>query len=366
MKINIVGGGIVGTLSAFLLSKSGHEVFIFDPDSPGSHASGFAFGEMSALEGSGVPNPLLDFTLSSFYAHQSLIPDIENTSGIPTNYQANHKLNLAFTDEQEHRLKKELEWQEKIVDFEASWVSGKQLFEVEPLLNRECLGATFIKNQSSVEPYKLSLSAATAAEKVGSIIINRKVVDLIFSGNECTGVKTEGAEHYADVTLLTMGPWSQLASEWIGMDVPIKPLKGQILRLEAPGININTSIFHLSNYVGLKPDGLIWAGTTEEDVGFDENPTASARDQIMLDLLTMVPSLDQAKLVHHTACLRPLCVDSMPIVDQVPGIGNLFISTGAGRKGILWSAAMSQGIVDMIEDNQSKIKGLEHLRLNRF
>ena len=71
------------------------------------------------------------------------------------------------------------------------------------------------------------------------------------------------------------------------MDVPIKPLKGQILRLEAPGININTSIFHLSNYVGLKPDGLIWAGTTEEDVGFDENPTASARDQIMLDLLTM-------------------------------------------------------------------------------
>ena len=72
MKINIVGGGIVGTLSAFLLSKFGHEVLIFDPDSPGSHASGFAFGEMSALEGSGIPDPLLEFTLSSFNAHKLL------------------------------------------------------------------------------------------------------------------------------------------------------------------------------------------------------------------------------------------------------------------------------------------------------
>ena len=93
MKINIVGGGIVGTLSAFLLSKSGHEVFIFDPDSPGSHASGFAFGEMSALEGSGIPDPLLGFTLSSFHAHKSLIPAIEEISGIPTKYQSNDKLN---------------------------------------------------------------------------------------------------------------------------------------------------------------------------------------------------------------------------------------------------------------------------------
>tara|TARA_A100001037_G_scaffold303812_1_gene338822 strand:- start:8482 stop:9582 length:1101 start_codon:yes stop_codon:yes gene_type:complete len=366
MKVNIVGGGIVGTLAAYLLSKSKHEVIIFDPDSPGSHASGFAFGEMSALEGSGIPDPLLGFTLSSFNAHKVLIPEIEEVSGIPTNYQSNHKLNLAFTEEQEQKLKKEIEWQKDIEGFEVSWVTGKDLFDIEPLLNPECLGATFIKDQASVEPYKLTLSAATAAEKLGTSIINREVSDLIFAGGTCIGVKTEGSEHLADVTLLAMGPWSQSASQWIGFDIPVRPLKGQILRMEAPGININTSVFHQSNYVGLKPDGLIWAGTTEEEVGFDENPTAEARDQIMMDLLTMVPSLDESRLVHHTACLRPLCIDSMPIVDRVPDISNLYIATGAGRKGILWSAAMSHGIVDMILENEPSMKGLEHLRLDRF
>ena len=136
MKINIVGGGIVGTLSAFLLSKFGHEVLIFDPDSPGSHASGFAFGEMSALEGSGIPDPLLEFTLSSFNAHKLLIPEIEGTSGITTNYQRNDKLNLAFTSEQANRLQSEIEWQNDVEGFEVSWVAGKDLFDIEPLLNR--------------------------------------------------------------------------------------------------------------------------------------------------------------------------------------------------------------------------------------
>ena len=56
----------------------------------------------------------------------------------------------------------------------------------------------------------------------------------------------------------------------------------------------------------------------------------------------------------------------MPIVDRVPDISNLYIATGAGRKGILWSAAMSHGIVDMILENEPSMKGLEHLRLDRF
>ena len=53
-------------------------------------------------------------------------------------------------------------------------------------------------------------------------------------------------------------------------------------------------------------------------------------------------------------------------VDKVSGFSNLFIATGAGRKGILWSAAMSHGIVDMILGNVASIQGLEHLKLDRF
>ena len=68
----IVGGGIVGCLTAFLLAMDGLKVTLLEAASVGSHASGFAFGEMGALEGSGIPDPLLDFSVWSLQRHQSL------------------------------------------------------------------------------------------------------------------------------------------------------------------------------------------------------------------------------------------------------------------------------------------------------
>ena len=59
----IVGGGIAGCLTAYLLAKEGLKVTVLEADSVGSHASGFAFGEMGDLEGAGIPDPLLDFSL---------------------------------------------------------------------------------------------------------------------------------------------------------------------------------------------------------------------------------------------------------------------------------------------------------------
>ena len=86
----------------------------------------------------------------------------------------------------------------------------------------------------------------------------------------------------------------------------------------------------------------------------------------MADLLKMAPSLTDARLAHHTACLRPLSVDGMPIVGKVPGWDNLYIGTGAGRKGILWSTGMSFGLADLILKGNSDVPGIEFLGLGRF
>ena len=165
---------------------------------------------------------------------------------------------------------------------------------------------------------------------------------------------------------LAMGPWAGQSSAWCGLEIPVRPLKGQILRLENDAGPIKTSLYWSGNYVVTKPDGLTWAGTTEEEVGFDEDTTRQARDSIMADLLKMAPSLTDARLAHHTACLRPLSVDGMPIVGKVPGWDNLYIGTGAGRKGILWSTGMSFGLVDLILKGNSDVPGIEFLGLGRF
>lgn len=163
-----------------------------------------------------------------------------------------------------------------------------------------------------------------------------------------------------------MGPWTEESSSWCQAPIPLEPLKGQIIRLELAGEPLRTSLHWGGSYAASKPDGLVWAGTTEERAGFDENTATWGRDKVMGDLLRMAPSLSSAELIHQTACLRPLSQDGLPIVGKVPGWQNLFLGTGASRKGILWSTGMSHGLSDLILHETSEVPGLNFLDPGRF
>ena len=64
--------------------------------------------------------------------------------------------------------------------------------------------------------------------------------------------------------------------------------------------------------------------------------------------------------------MRPLSADGLPIVGQVPGWQNLYVGTGAGREGILWSTGMSQGLAELILEGSSRVPGLAALDPARF
>ena len=152
-----------------------------------------------------------------------------------------------------------------------------------------------------------------------------------------------------------MGPWSGEASSWLKTSIRVSPLKGQILRLLAPGPPLNCSVDWAGNYATTKPDGLLWTGTTEEHVGFDEAPNPQGLDSIMGSLLKMIPSLGQAQVVRQTACLRPLAADGKPLLGPIPDWEGAYMSTGAGRSGILLGPAMGRIIADLITRGESDI-----------
>ena len=80
----------------------------------------------------------------------------------------------------------------------------------------------------------------------------------------------------------------------------------------------------------------------------------------------MAPDLANAQLMQHTACLRPVTPDGIPIVDRLPGWDNLYVATGAGRKGILWSTGMSDIVTNMVMGGDMEVAGAEHLKADRF
>ena len=362
----IVGGGIVACLSGYLLGRRGYKVTILEADSLGSHASGFAFGGLDPLTGIGLPEPLLDFSLWCFVRHRSLARELHEATGIDVGFELRDRLNLAFNNEETKVLKDQIEWMKEVRGFTVEWVNNAEARRLEPQVSGEITGALYQRSPGALEPYRFILAAMRAAERYGVEMLQRRAIGLISDGDRVTGVTLESGTIDAGIVVLAMGPWTGLASEWCGVDIPVTPLKGQILRLRTLHDPLKMAVNYAHSYVATKSDGLIWAGTTEEETGFDDSLNSAARDSIMADFLKMIPGMTDAELLQQTACLRPLSADGLPIVDKVTGWENLYVSTGAGRKGILWSTGMAHALFEMIDEGAVDVIGAEHLKLDRF
>ena len=102
-------------------------------------------------------------------------------------------------------------------------------------------------------------------------------------------------------------------------------------------------------------DGLVWCGTTEEEVGFDESRTTEARDRIIESTLRMLPALESAELVLQTACLRPVAEDGVIVLGAVPGVEGAFIATGGGRQGIMMGPGMAKAAAGLIANGAAEL-----------
>ena len=126
----IIGAGIVGCLTGYLLTKQGLKVTILEADSVGSHASGFAFGGLGPLDGSGIPDPLLDFSVWCFQRHATIAQEIRDSTGIDTQFHLRDRLNLAFLEEEVRSYQENLKWQREVPGFKVEWLEPHEAIKV--------------------------------------------------------------------------------------------------------------------------------------------------------------------------------------------------------------------------------------------
>ena len=362
----IVGAGIIGSMSSYLLSKGGLSVTMLEADPLGSHASGLAFGGLDPLHGMGLPEPLLDFSLHCFRRHQDMARELHGATGIDHHFQTRDRLYLAFDDEDVREYHTSLSWMKDVSMFDVGWVDGAAARRLEPKVNPACVGAMYQQGAASVDAYNLTLAAARAAERVGAELVLQRATGIERHGSRAGAVTYAGGKVEAGAVIIAMGPWSQLIANWCDIELPVQPLKGQILRLRHGGPAFDVALNYRGNYVDTKSDGLVWTGSTEEEADFDDTPSSAARDVIWQNASQMAPDLAGAQLVKQTACLRPVTPDGIPIVDRLPGWDNLYVATGAGRKGILWSTGMCDIITSMVTQGDAEVPGAEHLKAGRF
>jgi glycine oxidase len=343
----IVGGGIAGMTTAYYLAEAGVTSVVVERDAIGSHASGFAYGGLSPLSGFGIPGPQAEIAQDGMRLHRELARSLVEETGIDVDFRVRSSLALALTEADVGRLRAALPWQQRQPGYAARW-----------------LDAT-IEGGAGVEPYRLVLALTRAAESLGVTVRHGRAIGLRRDGERITGVVLERGVIACSTVVLALGPWSAEVSDWIGVPIDVHPLKGQILRLKAPGPPVDCSVGWGHNYATTKTDGLLWAGTTEEEAGFDEESTPAARDEIGAALVRMLPAMADAQVAQQTACLRPVASDGLLVLGRVPGLEHAYVSTGGARKGILYGPAMGRAIADLVLGRPPRI-ALEPFAPERF
>ena len=231
----IVGGGIVGMVTAYYLAKAGVPSVVVERDAIGSHASGFAYGGLSPVTGFGIPGPLAEVAQDGMRLHRELAESVVEETGIDIDFRVRPSLALAFTEAEAQRLQAALPWQQRQPGYAARWLDAAEARRVEPRISDEALGAVSIEGTADVEPYRLVLALTRAAERLGASVRHGRITGLRREGGKVTHVILERDEIACDTVVLALGPWSAEASAWLDLPIEVRPLKGQILRLQAPG-----------------------------------------------------------------------------------------------------------------------------------
>ena len=354
--VAIIGGGAAGCAVAYYLAQSGVKSTIIEREGLGNQASGYAAGGLNPLTGVGIPGPLGDFAWECYELHAGLYEGLKDASGIDYQHRTVAKIDVALEESEIDGFKETAERLNAAPGFEARWMDTDEVLKLEPRIAPGILGGLYDYGNTAADSHKLTNAYATAS---GATIHEGNVTGLESSGGKVDRVMLADGEISCGQVVMAMGPWSRKAEAWLGVYIPVDPLKGEILRLELNSGPINYDISGGGASIYPKLDGLNWCGTTEDWKGFDHSLSEEVAKEIRRRLDRVFPELANAKLAKHTACLRPVTPDWLPVLGQAPGWENVYFATGAGKKGILLSPGIGKSVADLMTTGETtlSIKG---------
>ncbi|HEX5495449.1 MAG TPA: glycine oxidase ThiO [Mycobacteriales bacterium] len=350
----VVGAGVIGLAVAWRAACHGLRVTAVDP-APGLGASHVAAGMLAPVTELGYgEQDLLALNLVAASRYPSFVAEVEDAAGLSCGYRQSGTLAVAADADDRAELAALHEFQRSL-GLAAQWLTGRECRALEPLLAPSVTGGLLVDGDHQVDGRRLAAALLVAADRAG-VVLHRGRASVTVRGDRVTGVRLpDGTALPAGTVVLAAGCWSgQVDGLPAGALPPVRPVKGQILRLRVPPrfapflsrtVRGNTGGSHV--YLVPREDGELVVGATSEERGFDTQVTAGAVYELLRDAHDLVPGLGELPLVETIAGLRPGSPDNAPVLG--PGaLDGLVLATGHHRNGILLTSVTAEVITELL------------------
>ncbi|WP_435856991.1 glycine oxidase ThiO [Streptomyces parvulus] len=339
----VVGGGVIGLVTAWRVAQRGLVTAVVDPE-PGGGAAQVAAGMLAAVtELHYGEQTLLALNLASARRYPEFAAELTDVTGHDLGYRRCGTLAVALDADDRAHLR-ELHALQQRSGLESEWLTGRECRRLEPMLAPGVRGGLRVEGDHQIDPRRLTHALVAACERAG-VVFHRVWADrlTVGHGERATGVVTaDGTALEAGQVVLAGGSLSgRLAGVPDAVLPPVRPVKGQVLRLTMPrthGPLLNRTVRAVvrGNPVYLVPreSGELVVGATSEELGWDTTVTAGGVYELLRDAHELVPGITELPLTETRAGLRPGSPDNAPMLGPT-GLDGLLLAAGHYRNGVL-------------------------------
>ena len=327
--VAVIGGGAIGLASAWRAAARGLRTVVVDAGDPGAwHVAAGMLAPVAEAEFG--EHALLELGLRSAAAYESFCSELPGDAGL----RAKGTLVVARDADEAAALDRLHEFRARL-GLEGKRLRPSQARRLEPALAPTVRLALDVEGDHSIDPRLLVAALAEAARAAGVDSRRARATAIHLEGDRVTGVDADGFVG-ADAVVVAAGAGVARIAMPEHARVPVRPVKGQVLRLSdprGPGL-VDRTIRAEQAYLVPRGDGRYVLGATMEERGWDTAPTAGGVYELVRDMSEVVPGVLELEIDELEAGLRPATPDNLPAIGR-GALEGLVWATGHHRNGIL-------------------------------
>ena len=347
MKVEclIVGGGLIGMLTARELVNEGCRVTIVEKGQVGKESSWAGGGILSPLYPWRYPEAITQLASWSQQHYAAITQHLLQETGVDPEYTRSGLLMLDVKDAEAAKS-----WARRF-QYEYEEVASGDVGALEPAVSKEYHNGShlYLPQVAQLRNPRMLLALRRFLEKKGVRFLENMQVNAILSKQGIAqGVRAENEVIKADRIILASGAWTHSLLSTVQVNIDIFPVQGQMVLFKTLSGLLQRIVMHKGFYVIPRRDGHVLAGSTMEYRGFDKTPTDEWKQQLRAVAISLMPALADYPLVKHWAGLRPGSPQGVPSIGEVPGITGLYVNSGHFRNGVVMGPASARLLADLI------------------